>query len=473
MTTSMKQDLIELLGKAGVIDDAATMEPFLQEERGILQGHSVLVICPANTEQVSQVVKYCATHSISITPQGGNTGTVAGAIGEDGILLSLRRMNRIIEIDPLNRTATVESGCVLANLQQAAADHDLLFPVSLGSEGSCQLGGILSTNAGGVNVLRYGNAGEQLLGLEVVMPDGQTWDGLRGLRKDNTGYDLKRLFCRAEGTLGIITRAVVKLYAAPKTTTTLMVACPNYGAALAVFGQMQNSFDSNLSAAELISDTAMGFVVKNIPATANPFANNPSSDNKGCYVLFELTSARIDKQLRDDAEALLEQALEQGLADDVVIAENQIQANKLWQLRESISASQKGEGGSIKHDIAVPVSKLAGFLAQAEAIICTENPDIRICAFGHIGDGNLHYNLSQPLTADRAEFLAQWNHFNRLIHDLAMKLGGSFSAEHGIGQRKIKDMEHYKQPLELELMSKIKAALDPQQLMNPGKVIRR
>lgn len=468
MTAAMKQDLIELIGIAGVIDDAAAMAPFLQEERSLLQGGSELVICPADTEQVSQVVQYCAAHGIAITPQGGNTGTAAGAIGESGILLSLQRLNRTIEIDPLNRTATVDSGCVLANLQQAAAEHGLLFPVSLGSEGSCQLGGILSTNAGGVNVLRYGNAGEQLLGLEVVLADGQIWNGLRGLRKDNTGYDLKRLFCRAEGTLGVITKAVVKLYAAPKTSITLMAACPDYNAALALFGLVQNQFDNNLSAAELISTNAMTFVLKHTTDTSNPFAQQHH-----CYVLFELTSARLDTQLRTDAEALLENALEQGLTEDVVIADSLAQAEKLWRLRESISASQKGEGASIKHDIAVPVSKLAEFMMRAEALIKTENPAIRICAFGHIGDGNLHYNLSQPLTADREEFLALWNHFNRLIHDLTMELDGSFSAEHGIGQRKLKDMERYKQPVELELMAKIKAALDPQQLMNPGKVIRR
>ncbi len=467
MTASMKQDLIELVGDAGVIGDAASMAPYLEEERGLLLGRSELVVCPANTDEVARVVRYCAAHKIPITPQGGNTGTGAGAIGEAGILLSLKRMNAVVEIDPLNRTATVESGCVLASLQQAVADQGLLFPVSLGSEGSCQVGGILSTNAGGVNVLRYGNAGEQLLGLEVVLPDGQVWNGLRGLRKDNTGYDLKRLFCRAEGTLGIITAAVLKLYAAPKTTETLMVACPDYNAALAVFGQMQASFDNNLSAAELISDTAMGFVLNNIPAMANPF-----SQRYDCYVLFELTSARIDERLRLDAQALLAQTLDQGLAEDVVIAENLIQAEQLWRLRESISASQKSEGGSIKHDIAVPVSKLAEFMERAEAIVRADNANVRICVFGHIGDGNLHYNLSQPLASQRLEFLAQWDHYNRLIHDLVMELGGSFSAEHGIGQRKLKDMERYKQPLELELMAKIKTALDPDNLINPGKVVR-
>jgi FAD/FMN-containing dehydrogenase len=467
MRTALQQDLIKLVGAKGVVSNAAEMAPFLAEERGLYQGRCELVICPTSTEEVSKVVSYCASRNIPITPQGGNTGTVGGSSASGGILISLKRMTTIIEIDPVNRTVTVNSGCILATLQRAVSDQGLMFPVSLGAEGTCHVGGILSTNAGGVNVLRYGNAADQVLGLEVVLPDGQVWNGLRGLRKDNTGYDLKRLFCGAEGTLGVITTAVLKLHNAPKTTVTLMVATSGYRNALAVFNRMQNSFDSNLSAAELISNMAMEFVARHIPGLSNPF-----SEIHHCYVLFELTSARADVSLRSGAEAVLESAFETGLVDDAVFAESQAQAATLWSLRETISESQKSEGGSIKHDVAVPVSKLAEFMERADAVVREEDPDIRICAFGHMGDGNIHYNLSQPVNAKGKEFVDQWGHFSRLVHDLTVSLGGSFSAEHGIGQLKLQDMERYKQPLELELMKKIKLALDPCNRMNPGKVVR-
>ncbi|MCW9033642.1 MAG: FAD-binding oxidoreductase [Rhodospirillales bacterium] len=456
-----------VVGISGVITAPADQEPFVEEERGLYRGVCDAVILPATTEQVSQVVTICSENNLPITPQGGNTGLCGGAVAHGGIILSLKRMNKILNIDPLNQTMTVESGVILASIQAAAEDTGFLFPLSLGAEGSCLIGGNLATNAGGVNVLRYGNSRELVLGLEVVLADGRIWNGLRGLRKDNTGYDLKHLFMGSEGTLGIITKAVLKLFPYPKTKETALLALPGLDEAAQIFSASKENMGDSLSAFELISHTALSLTTKHISGIKAPFENVHAQ-----YVLIEFTSPQEGSNLRDSVEAFLGGIFEQGLAEDGVIAESQSQALDLWRLRESIPEAQKIEGGSIKHDVSVPVSSIIDFLTKATNLVEAEMPGIRVCSFGHFGDGNIHFNLTQPKDMDRHAFMDQWNHFNRLIHDLVNSMGGSFSAEHGIGQLKVGELEKYKDPVELELMKTIKKSLDPMMILNPGKIIR-
>jgi len=416
---------------------------------------------------VAAVAKLCSERGIAMVPQGGNTGLCGGAVAGDGtVIISLNRMNAIREIDPLNQTMTVEAGVILATVQSAAEDTGLLFPLSLGAEGSCMIGGNIATNAGGVNVLRYGNTRDLVLGLEVVLPDGRIWNGLRALRKDNTGYDLKHLFMGAEGTLGIITAAVLKLFPRPKAKETAMIALPGLNEVAELFVLAKSTMGEALNAFELISHTALTLTAKNVDGIRNPFEGTHAH-----YVLLEVTAPRNGEALRESLETMLGEAFDGGLAEDGVMAESESQAEALWRLRESIPEAQKIEGGSIKHDVAVPVSCIAEFLTQAKELVEAELSGIRVCAFGHFGDGNIHFNLTQPVDMDKAEYLAMWGHFNRLIHDLTTKMGGSFSAEHGIGQLKVGELARYKDPVELEVMKTIKAALDPQRVMNPGKVV--
>jgi D-lactate dehydrogenase (cytochrome) len=375
-------------------------------------------------------------------------------------------MNRIRTIDPLNHTMTVEAGCILADLQRAADNIGCLFPLSMASEGSCQIGGNLSTNAGGIAVLRYGNAREQVMGLEVVLPDGQVWNGLRGLRKDNTGYDLKHLFIGAEGTLGIITAAVLKLYPRPKARETALAGMTRVEDVLDLFAQIRNAAGDTLTGFEMMPRIAIEFSCRHTPGVADPFGKPHRY-----YALIELTSSRPGDPLRDLLQNELGQALEGGLIADAVVASSLSQADALWKIREAIPEAQKHEGGSIKHDISVPVSRIADFMNLAIPRMEREIAGVRVCAFGHVGDGNIHFNLSQPIGADKQAFLDRWQPINRIVNAMVADLGGSISAEHGIGRLKMNQLREFKTEPEIAMMCKIKAALDAGNIMNPGKVI--
>jgi FAD/FMN-containing dehydrogenase len=458
-----------IVGPRGWIAEPHEMAAYLVEERGLYRGRARVVVRPASTQEVAEVVKICAESGIGIVPQSGNTGLVGGGIPHDHgeeIVLNLGRMNRVRAIDPLNYTITVEAGCILASVQKAAADVDRLFPLSLGAEGTCQIGGNLSTNAGGIAVLRYGMARDLVLGLEVVLPDGRIWNGLRGLRKDNTGYDLKQLFVGAEGTLGIITAAVLKLFPRPGAVETGFIAVPNPTAAIELLARTRAGTGDAVTAFELISRRALEMVLRHIPGTADPLAA-PSP----WYVLLEASSGGSGGGLRMALEQVLADGAEAGLLQDATLAASGEQAKALWRLRESITEAQKPEGGSIKHDVSVPVSKVPEFIERASAAVEAALSGIRVVAFGHAGDGNIHFNLSQPVGADRAAYLARWEEFNRIVHDIVTELQGSISAEHGIGRLKREELVHYKAPLEIELMRVLKHALDPKGIMNPDKVV--
>jgi FAD/FMN-containing dehydrogenase len=403
---------------------------------------------------------------VPIVAQSGNTGLVGGGVPRGGIVLSTARLGRVRAVDALNFTMTVEAGVILANVQAAADAHGLLFPLSLAAEGSCRIGGNLATNAGGIAVLRYGNARDLVLGIEVVLPDGQVWDGLRALRKDNSGYDLKHLFLGSEGTLGIITAAVLKLFPKPKHTETALVALGSAEAALALFHRLGASLGDALTAFELIPRIAMDFCLKHIAGSVDPF-DAPHRT----YVLLRLASLREDQGLRDALEEALGAALGDGGIEDAVIAASDAQAQAFWHLRESIPEAQKYEGGSIKNDVSVPVSQVPAFIARAAAACEAELPGIRVVAFGHVGDGNVHFNLSQPAGMDRAHYLAQWPRLERIVCDIAADMGGSFSAEHGVGQLKRDCLVRYRPASELALMRAIKRAIDPANIMNPGKIL--
>jgi len=406
---------------------------------------------------------------VAMVPQGGNTGLCGGATPlADGaaVVISLARMNRVRAVDPDNDTLTVEAGCTLAAVQEAAQAAGRLFPLSLASEGSCRIGGNLSTNAGGVQVLRYGNTRDLVLGLEVVLPDGRVWDGLRGLRKDNTGYDLKQLFIGAEGTLGIVTAAVLKLFPAIRSRATAWVAVPDPRAAVRLLGMLRAACGDRVSAFEIVGRTALGLVLRHIPGARDPLAGAPA-----WTVLVELSDPAVDAPLDDQLQAVLGEAFAQGLAGDVAVAASGAQAQALWALREDISEAQRIEGVSIKHDVSVPVSRIPDFLERASEALAARWPDVRVVAFGHIGDGNLHYNLSKSVADDNAAFVARTPEVNRIVHDLVCELGGSISAEHGLGQLKREEVLRYKPALEMELMRRVKQAFDPAGLMNPGKVL--
>ena len=461
--TPLAGQLTGLVGAAHVLTDPADIAPFVTDWRGRYRGAAQCVVRPGNTAEVAAVVRACAEAGVPIVPQGGNT-SLCGAATPDGegraVVISLSRLNRVVSVDAQNNTISVEAGCTLAAVQEAARAADRLFPLALASEGTCQIGGNLSTNAGGVQVLRYGNTRELTLGLEVVLPNGEIWDGLRGLRKDNTGYDLKQLFIGAEGTLGIITGAVLKLFPLPKTQVTCWLNVDSPNATVGLLNRAKSKFDAQLTAFEMVSETALGLVLKNIPDATRPTAMSP------WYVLAEFSEA-------DPAavEAWLADRLEAGEVSDGVVAQSEAQAKKLWALRENISEAQKIEGISIKHDVSVPVSRIPDFLAAADSALEAAFPGIRVVAFGHVGDGNLHYNLSQADAQDNATFIAAQPAVNRLVHDTVHALNGSISAEHGIGQLKREEILRYKSPVEMVLMRTVKQALDPHGLMNPGKVV--
>ena len=462
------ETLAAIVGAQNVITDAETLHPDLGDWRGRYRGAARCVVRPGTTAEVSAIVRACSAAGVAMLPQGGNTSHCGASIPDKSgktVLISLSRLNKVRAVDAANNTITVEAGCVLQNLQEAALAVDRLFPLSLAAEGSCQIGGNLSTNAGGVQVLRYGNARELVLGLEVVLPDGEVWNGLRGLRKDNTGYDLKQLFIGAEGTLGIITAAVVKLFPLPRSTATAWLAIASPQAAIGLLNGLQAAFGAMLTACELVSDISLGMVLKHIPGAQAPLEKSP------WYLLVELSGSGEEAALRDALATFLEPALESGEISDAVLAQSVDQAKRLWNLRESISEAQKIEGFSIKHDISVPVSRIPEFLERAGAALQHAWPGIRIVAFGHVGDGNLHYNQSKPEAGENAAFIAAQPQVNEMVHDIVHQLGGSISAEHGIGQLKREEILRYKSPLEMQMMRTIKQAFDPRGLMNPGKVV--
>ena len=457
-----------IVGAENVLTEPSAMGPYLVDWRGRYHGRSQCVVRPSSTQELAAVVRLCDQSGVAMVPQGGNTSHCGGGIPDtsgDAVVISMERMNKVRHVDVENNTMTVEAGCILQTIQEIAGRSGRLFPLSLAAEGSCQIGGNLATNAGGVQVLRYGNARDLVLGLEVVLANGEVWNGLRALRKDNTGYDLRHLFIGSEGTLGIITAAVLKLFPLPEYACTAWFSVASPQAAVAVLGRLQTRFGAALTACELISDVSLGLVLKHIPGTKSPLSQSP------WYVLVELTGSGSEGKARADLNHFLEPLLEHGEITDAVVAQSLEQEKRLWFLRESISEAQKKEGVSIKHDVSVPVSRIAEFLECAGDALEREYPGIRIVAFGHIGDGNLHYNQSRAEAGENEGFLAAQPIVNRIVHDTAHKLGGSISAEHGIGQLKRAELLRYKSPVEMALMYAIKKALDPKGLMNPGKVL--
>jgi FAD/FMN-containing dehydrogenase len=466
VTKEFIKKLTRIVDPNGIITIAADMTPYLHEERGMAKGSADVVLRPTNVQEVSDIMRACSSAKIPVIPVGGSTGLVGGTLASGGVIVATDRLNKIIEVDSLNSTMVAESGCILADLQVAAAELDCLFPLSLGAEGSCRIGGNLSTNAGGISVLRYGNTRDLVLGLEAVLPSGEIWDGLSRLRKDNTGYDLKHLFIGAEGTLGIITKAVLKLFPATKTSMTVLVALPELGAILKLFHQTRQLCGDSLTAFELISRIGMELCIAHIPGIIDPFAKvHPY------YALIELTSARENNDLRGEIEIVLGRAFESLTVTDAVFAESEAQRRELWRIREEIPAAQTREGGSIKHDISVPVSKTVDFIIEASRRVLKVLPGIRPCPFGHIGDGNIHYNLTQPKNISKEDFMARYAEFNRIVHDLVMDMNGSISAEHGIGSFKRDELAHYASSTKISIMQTIKQALDPDNIMNPGKII--
>lgn len=459
----------QALGPHGFIDGTGDMAAYLEEPRERWTGKAALVARPSSTEEVSAVVALCNQQGIGIVPQGGNTGLSGGAIPDDTgdqIILSLGRLNRLRALDPVEFTLTAEAGCILADIQTAAAEKDCLFPLSLAAEGSCQIGGNIATNAGGINVLHYGMARDLVMGLEVVLPDGQIWNGLRALHKDNTGYDLKQLFIGSEGTLGVITAAVCKLFPAPKQKATALVALSDLDASVHLFRAARAASGDRVTSFELIPRIGLEFVVAHMPNCSDPMA-------VACewYALIELSSSEATADLNERLQDLLAMTLEDGLIRDAVVAASDAQAAGLWRLREFLSEAQKFEGGSLKHDVSVPVSATPDFIREAISAVQLAVPGIRPVPFGHIGDGNIHFNLSQPIGADRAAYLARRAEIGVIVNTIVAAYGGSISAEHGIGQARTDDLLRYKSPVEIDLMRAVKAAIDPNGIMNPGKVV--
>ena len=450
---TLQERLADIVGAAHVLTEAAQTQPYLTDWRKQYSGAAECVVRPGSTEEVARVVALCAGEGVAMVPQGGNTGLVGGSVPTGArreVVLALARMNRIRSLDRLNDTATVEAGCVLAAVQAAAAAAGRLFPLSLAAEGSCQIGGNLSTNAGGVNVLRYGTAREQVLGLEVVLPDGRVWDGLRGLRKDNTGYDLKQLFLGAEGTLGVITAAVLRLYPKPTASATAWIALASPAQAVELLAALRSRVGERVSAFELVSRSCLQAVLAHLPG-----ARDPLGTPHAWYVLAEFGDSGSTEDLRERLEGALE-------GHEAVLAQSGEQARSLWRLRESIPEAQFS---NVKHDISVPVSKIPEFIELTDQALKSAFSNTTIFCFGHVGDGNLHYNIGP------AALLPQREAVNRIVYDAVARLGGSISAEHGLGQLKREAIRRQKSPLELELMRALKTALDPKGLMNPGKVL--
>ncbi|MFK7965367.1 MAG: FAD-binding oxidoreductase [Burkholderiaceae bacterium] len=476
LSTDEASSLQSSLSKAfegRLLTEGVDVEPFLTDWRRRYFGKALAVAQPDSVADVQAVVRWCGEHDVKIVPQGGNTGLSGGATPDSvgrTVVISLARLKRVRAVDTVNNTITVDAGCTLAEVKQAAADHDRLFPLTLPSEGSCTIGGNLSTNAGGCQVLRYGNARELCLGLEVVTADGQLWEGLRGLRKDNTGYDLRDLFVGAEGTLGVLTGATLKLYPQPAVQLTAMAAVQSPHHALKLLSLAQQHLSSSLTAFEMIADICLAFVER-----AHPECRRPFDDHSPYYVLLECSDAEGHEHATARFEALLGEALEQGCITDAVISDSIARSKALWALRENISEAQAAVGKNIKHDISVPISSIGDFVEQTNAALEQAFPGIRMVVFGHLGDGNLHYNVSpsadQEGPAFEEAFLAKQPAINKLTHDAVASFNGSISAEHGLGVLRRDESARYKSAVELKLMASVKHAIDPDNRMNPGKVL--
>jgi FAD/FMN-containing dehydrogenase len=461
-------ELRAAVGAGGVLEGADT-EAYCMSWRDDFKGQTPLVLRPASTAEVAAMVKICAREKIAIVPQGGRTGLTGASQPHDTgveIVISTERMKKIVDIDLANDTMTVEAGVVLKDIQMAADNAERFFPLSLGAEGSCQIGGNISTNAGGVQVLKYGNTRAQILGLEVVLPDGQIWNGLRSLRKDNTGYDLKQLFIAGEGTLGIVTQAVLRLYPKPTATETAWIAVDGPETAVALLGHMRRTMGDALTAFELICRPIVELLLSGVPGHTDPMP-----DVHPWYVLLDVAAQGAPGSLNAPLMAALEGAVVDGLIRDAIVATSSAQAAKLWRMREDFAQAQVSAGGTISHDISVPVSKIAEFQRRADAAVEAEYPGVRHVSFGHVGDGNMHYNPVRPANWDGLRWKAERARVNRIVHDIVVDLGGSISAEHGIGRLRRDENLHYKSPVEIDLMRKIKRAIDPDGIMNPGKVI--
>ena len=467
---SLTRQLAELVDPAGLITDPARSAPMLRDHRALYRGHALAVVAPADTATVARVVAFCNQQRIGVVPQGGNTSYCGGATPDASssqVLLSLARLNRVRALDPANYTLVAEAGCILARLQSVAAEADRYLPLSLGSEGSCMLGGNLSTNAGGLNVIRYGMARELVLGLEVVLADGRILEGLTGLRKDNTGYDVKSLFLGAEGTLGIITAACIKLYPAIRSRATAFVAVRDPEAAVSLLGAMRAASGDCVNSFELIPRIGIELTQRHIPGVIDPL-QAPAA----WYVLCELSSSRADEPLDALLETTLAAAHERGWVLDASVALSEREREIFWRLRESIPEAQRKDGASLKHDISIPVSQVPRFIDVAGDWVTHNIPQGVLVAYGHLGDGNLHFNVNQRAGTQAFQLQAVEQKARRAIHDLVRDFGGSFSAEHGIGQLKVFELERYAPPVELDVMRSLKKALDPNGIMNPGKVLR-
>jgi FAD/FMN-containing dehydrogenase len=467
----LRPQLQLICGEANVLFDQ-DLSAYERDWRGREQGRALCVVRPGSTAEVAAVVKACAAAGVPMVPQGGNTGLVMGSTPDDSgreVVLSLQRMNKVRQMDAANATVTVEAGCVLERLQQVADDAGFLFPLSLASEGSCTLGGNLASNAGGTQVLRYGNTRDLCLGLEVVTPQGEVWHGLSGLRKDNTGLDLRNLFIGSEGTLGVITAATLKLFPKPAAQRTAWAAVPSVQAAVDLLGLAQLHLGAGLTGFEMMGQVALGLVVKHFPSMSVPLWQSTPY-----CVLLELSDTDSEDHAHAQLERLLEAALTHGCVSDAVVAQSLAQSKELWHVRESISMAQAAEGLNIKHDIALPVSAIPAFVTSTDALLAAQLPGVRMVNFGHLGDGNLHYNVQCPLYADAAAFLqAHEAQVNHCVYEAVKSFGGSISAEHGIGRLKADTLPHYKDPVALAMMRSIKQALDPKNVMNPGRMLRQ
>lgn len=472
--TAITDDLLErfiaIVGEKHVLRTPDELAPHLVENRGLYHGASPLLLRPGSTEDVSAILKLASETGTAIVPQTGNTGLVGAQTpraGHHDIIVSLDRMNRIREVDPVANIIVVDGGCILESVHQAAEQADRMFPLSLGSQGSCRIGGNLATNAGGTAVLAYGNMRQLCLGLEVVLPTGEIWNGLRKLKKDNTGYDLRDLFIGAEGTLGIITGAVLKLFPRPLGHQVAFAGLKSPEDALALFEKASGLCGTALTGFEMMPRLGVDFTTRHIPGIRDPL-----EAPHDWYALIDISTSDSAATAETMMQALLEQGFEAGTVQDATIAASEAQAQALWHMRESMSEAQKPEGGSIKHDVSVPVSSIPTFMRAAEKAVLEAMPGARICAFGHLGDGNIHYNISQPVGADKAEFIGRWREINAIVHGIVLSMGGSISAEHGIGQLKRDELATIRDGIEIDLMQRIKQAFDPAGIMNPGKLLR-
>ncbi len=468
-TSALLDRFAAIVGERYAVRDQQEIAPRLVESRGLYKGESPLLLKPGSVKEVSAILALATETGTPIVPQGGNTGHVGGQTPREGghdLILSLERLNRIRDVDPVANILVAEAGCILDDIHKAAGGVGRLFPLSLASQGSCRIGGNLSTNAGGTAVLAYGNMRQLCLGLEVVLPTGEIWNGLRRLKKDNTGYDLRDLFIGAEGTLGVITAAVLKLFPQPRGHQVAFAGLKSPDAALSLFDLATQRCGTALTGFELMPRLGVEFTTRHIPGVRDPL---PAPHD--WYALVDISTSDSAETAQTMIEALMAEGFEAGLIEDAVIAGSIAQQEALWHMRESMSEAQKPEGGSIKHDVSVPVSHIPAFMDEARNAVLAAMPGARICAFGHMGDGNIHYNISQPVGADKQAFIARWREINAIVHGIVLAHGGSISAEHGIGQLKRDELAVVRDGIEIELMRRVKHAFDPAGIMNPGKVL--